>query len=107
MDYLFDEDSEEIIFERLNQLWKETGLSLSDDERLKAARVTAHLKEILQDMEEPDLPCVLAALLRIMMPMLAHIEDERVFGKKQNRKEGGEILFTPPASAAIMGSDAG
>ena len=89
VDYVFDEDAEEIIFERLNQLWKETGLSLSDDDRLKVDKVTAWLKKELQDMEEPDLPIVLAALLRVMMPMLVHIEveswEQKVLGQKLNQ----------------------
>jgi len=41
VDYSFDENAEEIIFDRLNQLWKETGLSLSDDDRLRVDTVTA------------------------------------------------------------------
>jgi hypothetical protein len=89
VDYSFDEDAEEIIFERLNQLWKETGLSLSDDDRLRVDTATAWLKKELQDMDEPDLPIVLAALLRVMMPMLVHIEveswEQKVFGQKLNQ----------------------
>ncbi len=89
VDYAFDEDAEEIIFERLNELWKETGLSLSDDALLKVDKVTARLKRELQDMDEPDLPIVLAALLRVMMPMLVHIEveswEQKVFGQKLNQ----------------------
>jgi hypothetical protein len=81
MDYLFDEDAEEIVFERLNQVWKKTGLSLSDDDQLKVDKATAVLNNVLQDMDEPDLPIVLAALLRVMMPMLAHIEEEN-WGQK-------------------------
>ena len=40
-------------------------------------------------MDEPDLPIVLARLLRAMMPMLVHIEVEswgqKVFGQKLNQ----------------------
>lgn len=77
---------------------------MSDDDRLKADRVTAGLKRTLQDMEEEDLPSVLAALLRVMIPMLTHIELERwmeqAFGPKP-AKTGGVVVFAPVTSAAI------
>jgi hypothetical protein len=64
---------------------------LSDDDRLKADRVRAGLKRTLQDMEEEDLPSVLAALLGVMIPMLVHVELERWEQKSWVRNKSKRI----------------